>query len=58
MRIIVVREHPDRPSEPAERVLGTDDLDEALPLADFVMCAMPATDKTPRVCSMKHGSGR
>jgi phosphoglycerate dehydrogenase-like enzyme len=62
MRVIAVREHPDRPSEPAERVFGFDELDEALPLADFVAIAAPVTEKTTgmfneeRLRKMKRGA--
>ncbi len=62
MRVIAVREHPDRPSEPAERVFGFDRLDEALPLADFVVMAAPVTEKTTgmfnekRLRKMKRGA--
>jgi phosphoglycerate dehydrogenase-like enzyme len=62
MRVIAVREHPDRPSEPAQQVFGFDELDEALPLADFVVAAAPVTEKTTglfneaRLRKMKRGA--
>jgi phosphoglycerate dehydrogenase-like enzyme len=62
MHVIAVREHPSRPSQPAERVFGFDELDEALPLADFVVVAAPVTDKTTglfneeRLRKMKRGA--
>jgi len=62
MRVIAVREHPQQPSEPAERVFGFEELDEALPLADFVVMAAPVTDKTTglfteeRLRKMKRGA--
>jgi phosphoglycerate dehydrogenase-like enzyme len=62
MRVIAVREHPDRPSEPAQQVFGFDELDEALPLADFVVVAAPVTEKTTglfneeRLRKMKRGA--
>jgi len=62
MRVIAVREHPERPSEPAQQVFGFDELDEALPLADFVVMAAPVTEKTTglfneeRLRKMKRGA--
>jgi phosphoglycerate dehydrogenase-like enzyme len=62
MHVIAVREHPDRPSEPAQQVFGFDGLDEALPLADFVVIAAPVTEKTTgmfneeRLRKMKRGA--
>lgn len=62
MRVIAVREHPGRPSEPAQQVFGFDELDEALPLADFVVVAAPVTEKTTglfneeRLRKMKRGA--
>jgi phosphoglycerate dehydrogenase-like enzyme len=62
MRVIAVREHPGRPSEPAQQVFGFDELDQALPLADFVVVAAPVTEKTTglfheaRLRKMKRGA--
>ena len=62
MRVIAVREHPQRPSAPAQQVFGFEQLDEALPLADFVVISLPVTDKTTelfneqRLRKMKRGA--
>lgn len=46
MRVIAVREHPEKGSEFADAVYGFDDLDRALRGGDFVVLATPVTAKT------------
>jgi phosphoglycerate dehydrogenase-like enzyme len=46
MRVIGVREHPERACEGVEHILGFDHLDEGLAQADFVVLALPVTPKT------------
>jgi len=46
MRVVGVREHPERGSEVADAMFGFDSLDEALREADFVVLAVPVTERT------------
>jgi phosphoglycerate dehydrogenase-like enzyme len=46
MRVIGVREHPERGSEFADAVYGFERLDQALAMGDFVVLAVPVTPKT------------
>ena len=46
MRVVGVREHPERGSEIADAVCGFGELDEALRQGDFVVLAVPVTPKT------------
>lgn len=46
MRVIGVREHPERSCEGVEKIYGFDHLDEALAQTDFVILAAPVTPKT------------
>jgi len=46
MRVVGVREHPERGREGADVVLGFEELDRALREADFVVLAVPVTPKT------------
>jgi len=46
MRVVGVREHPERGSEVAGTVFGFDKLDQALREGDFVVLAVPVTPKT------------
>ena len=46
MRVIGVREHPERGNEGADVVLGFGELDRALREADFVVLAAPVTPRT------------
>lgn len=46
MRVIGVRDHPERACEGAEKIYGFDHLHEALAQADFVVLALPVTPKT------------
>ena len=46
MRVVAVREHPERGREVADAVHGFEDLDSALTAGDFVVLAVPVTPKT------------
>ena len=46
MRVIGVREHPERGCEGAEKIYSYDRLDEALAQAEFVVLALPVTPNT------------
>ncbi len=46
MRVIGVREHPERGAAGANEVVGYDALDSALARADFVVLAAPLTERT------------
>ena len=46
MRVIGVREHPERRCDGVEEMYGFDQLDHALRQADFVVLAVPVTPKT------------
>lgn len=49
MRVIAVREHPEKGSALADRTYGFDDLNCALAEGDFVVLATPVTQKTQRL---------
>jgi phosphoglycerate dehydrogenase-like enzyme len=46
MRVIGVREHPERRSDLADAVHGFEELDRALSAGDFIVLAIPVTPKT------------
>jgi phosphoglycerate dehydrogenase-like enzyme len=46
MRVIAVREHPQKGSGVADRTVGFESLDDVLPEGDFVVLAAPVTPKT------------
>jgi phosphoglycerate dehydrogenase-like enzyme len=46
MRVVGVREHPERGSQVADAVYGFDELERALREGDFVVLAVPVTPKT------------
>jgi phosphoglycerate dehydrogenase-like enzyme len=46
MRVIAVREHPQKGNGDADRVVGFESLDDVLPEGDFVVLAAPVTPKT------------
>jgi phosphoglycerate dehydrogenase-like enzyme len=46
MRVIAVREHPERGAEGADRVFGPAELDQLLGESDYVLLAAPLTPKT------------
>jgi phosphoglycerate dehydrogenase-like enzyme len=49
MKVIAVRQHPEKGSAGVEQVVGPGELDEMLPLADFVVIAMPMTPATREI---------
>ncbi len=46
MRVVAVREHPERGNEVADAVYGFGELDQALGEGDFIVLAVPVTPKT------------
>lgn len=46
MRVIAVREHPERGSEGADRIFGPNELDRLLDQSDYVVLAAPLTART------------
>jgi phosphoglycerate dehydrogenase-like enzyme len=46
MRVVGVREHPEKKSELADAMYGFEDLNRALGEGDFVVLATPVTEKT------------
>ena len=60
MRVLAVREHPERGAESADAVYPTADLNRILPEADFVVLCAPVTPATQRAfgreqfAAMKH----
>ena len=46
MRVVGVREHPERGSKVADAVYGFEELDAALSAGDFIVLAVPVTPKT------------
>jgi phosphoglycerate dehydrogenase-like enzyme len=46
MRVIAMREHPERGSEGADRVVSPAQVDEVLTQSDYVLLAAPLTPKT------------
>jgi phosphoglycerate dehydrogenase-like enzyme len=49
MRVVGVREHPEKGSDLADAMYGFDDLNHALSEGDFVVLATPVTEKTRRL---------
>jgi phosphoglycerate dehydrogenase-like enzyme len=49
MRVIAVREHPEKGADGADSVMSTNDLEVALSRADFVMLAAPLTPATRHI---------
>ena len=49
MKVLAVREHPERGRQGASQVFGRDRLHDALPLADFVVLAAPLTPATKHI---------
>jgi phosphoglycerate dehydrogenase-like enzyme len=49
MKIIVIRENVQKGAEGADEVHSMDDLDRLLPLADFVLLALPTTSSTQTI---------
>jgi D-2-hydroxyacid dehydrogenase (NADP+) len=51
MRVVVVREHPERGGDNADAVYGTDGIERLLSEADYVVLAAPVTPATQHVLS-------
>ncbi|MGB0040023.1 MAG: NAD(P)-dependent oxidoreductase, partial [Terriglobales bacterium] len=51
MRVIAVREHPEKGSEGADAVFGPEDIDELFRQADYVVLAAPVTDRTRAIAN-------
>ena len=51
MRVIAVREHPEKGSEGADVVLGPAQVDDVFRKADYVVLAAPVTDKTRAIAN-------
>jgi phosphoglycerate dehydrogenase-like enzyme len=51
MRVIAVREHPEKGSAGADSVFGPDQVDELFRQADYVVLAAPVTDNTRAVAN-------
>ena len=49
MRVVGVRDHPERPVENVDAIHGVDQLDHALRSGDFVVLALPVTPGTERL---------
>ncbi|HEU5232101.1 MAG TPA: D-2-hydroxyacid dehydrogenase [Terriglobales bacterium] len=49
MRVIAVREHPERGAEGADRVFGPGELDQLLSESDYVLLAAPLTPRTAAI---------
>lgn len=51
MRVIVVREHPEKGSALVDKAVGFESLNQVLPEADFIVLAAPVTPKTAKLMS-------
>ncbi|MGA9353497.1 MAG: D-2-hydroxyacid dehydrogenase [Terriglobales bacterium] len=51
MRVIAVREHPEKGSEGADLVFGPENIDELFRQADYVVLAAPVTDRTQSIAN-------
>jgi phosphoglycerate dehydrogenase-like enzyme len=54
MRVIAVREHPEKGSEGAAVVFGPSQIDEVFRQADYVVLAAPVTDGTKAIANADH----
>jgi len=52
MRVIAVREHPEKGSEGADAVLGPVQVDEAFQCADYIVLAAPVTKSTNAIANV------
>jgi D-2-hydroxyacid dehydrogenase (NADP+) len=53
MRVVAVREHPEKGSEGADVVLGPSEINEVFHQADYVVLAAPVTDNTKAIADAK-----
>jgi phosphoglycerate dehydrogenase-like enzyme len=51
MRVIAVREHPEKGSEGADAVFSPAQIDEVFRQADYIVLAAPVTDSTKAVAN-------
>jgi phosphoglycerate dehydrogenase-like enzyme len=51
MRVIAVREHPEKGSEGADSVIGPDRLDQVFQQADYLVLAAPVTESTKAIAN-------
>ena len=51
MRVIAVREHPEKGSEGADAVVGPAQIDEVFRQADYIVLAAPVTDSTKAIAN-------
>ncbi len=51
MRVIAVREHPEKGSEGADAVLGPSEIDEVFRQADYIVLAAPVTEGTKAIAN-------
>jgi phosphoglycerate dehydrogenase-like enzyme len=51
MRVIAVREHPEKGSESAEALFGPAQIDEVFRQADYIVLAAPVTDNTKAIAN-------
>jgi phosphoglycerate dehydrogenase-like enzyme len=51
MRVIAVREHPEKGTEGADAIFGPEQVDELFRQADYVVLAAPVTDSTRAIAS-------
>jgi D-2-hydroxyacid dehydrogenase (NADP+) len=54
MRVMAVREHPEKGSEGADAVFGPAQVDEVFRQADYVVLAAPVTDSTTAIANARH----
>jgi D-2-hydroxyacid dehydrogenase (NADP+) len=53
MRVVAVREHPEKGSEGADVILGPTQMDELFRQADYVVLAAPVTDNTTAIANFE-----
>ncbi len=51
MRVVAVREHPEKGSEGADVILGPEQIDEVFRQSDYVVLAAPVTDATKAIAN-------
>lgn len=54
MRVMAVREHPEKGSDGADIVFGPERIDELFRQADYVVLAAPVTDSTKAIANAEH----
>jgi phosphoglycerate dehydrogenase-like enzyme len=51
MRVVAVREHPEKGSESADSVFGPDQMDDVFKAGDYIVLATPVTDETKAIAN-------